>query len=65
VADTKGWLYETLAECINNEFNECRGLEEPVIIKTFDGVTVNDNSLSFESRLFPLIEELCYLLNNF
>lgn len=29
IADTKGWLYETIAECVNNEFNECGTTEEP------------------------------------
>lgn len=63
IADNKGWLYETLAECVNNEFNEYTKIEEPVIVKTFDGSTSNKSNLDFENRLFPLIGELCYLLD--
>lgn len=64
IADTKGWLYETIAESVNNEFNECGETEEPTILKEFNGTAVTDCSLEFESRLFPLIGDLCYLLNN-
>lgn len=64
IADTKGWLYETIAESVNNEFNECGTSEEPTIIKEFNGKPIRDCSLEFENRLFPLIDDLCYLLNN-
>jgi len=63
VATTKGWLYETLADCINNEFNEYGEMEEPVIEKRFDGTTLTVDSLAFEDKLFTLMDELCYLLN--
>jgi len=64
IADANGWLYETLAESVNNEFNEYRTTEEPTVVKTFSGANVTDCNLDFENRLFPLIGELCYLLNN-
>lgn len=64
IADSKGWLYETLVESVNNEFNEYTKIEEPAIVKTFDGSTNNNCNLDFESRLFPLIGDLCYLLDN-
>lgn len=62
-ADTTGWLYTTLAECVNNEFNECTDIQEPVLHRTFDGQQ-QDGSLDFECRLFRLINGLCELLND-
>ena len=64
IADAKGWLYETVAESVNNEFNECGATEEPTVLKKFNGTTITDCSLEFENRLFPLIGDLCCLLNN-
>lgn len=64
IADAKGWLYETIAESVNNEFNECGETEEPTVLKKFNGTAITDCSLEFENRLFPLIGDLCYLLNN-
>lgn len=64
IADTKGWLYETVAESVNNEFNECGTTEEPTVLKKFNGTAITDFSLEFENRLFPLIGDLCFLLNN-
>lgn len=62
-AETKGWLYHTLAECVNSEFNECRAMQEPVLTRIFDGRAQEADSLDFECRLFSLLDELCYLLN--
>ena len=64
IADAKGWLYETVAESVNNEFNECGETEEPTLLKKFNGTAITDCSLEFENRLFPLIGDLCYLLNS-
>jgi hypothetical protein len=64
IANTKGWLFENLADCINNEFNEYSEMEEPVIQKQFDGKSKLAGNLDFENRLFSLIDELCYLLCN-
>jgi len=64
VADTKGWLYESLADCINNEFNEYGEMEEPTLEKRFDGESPVAGSLNFEDRLFTLMGDLCYLLSN-
>jgi hypothetical protein len=65
IADANGWLYETLAESVNNEFNECDATEEPTVFKRFDGTSDTNDNLEFESRLFPLIGDLCYLLTNY
>jgi len=65
ISDTKGWLYESIEESINNEFNEYGAMDEPTIIKCFDGEELTENSLDFESRLFALLDELCDLLHNY
>ena len=64
-AEAKGLLFQTLFETVNSEFQECTTMEEPIVIKTFDGSNITNNNLDFENRLFPLIEELIYILNNF
>lgn len=64
-SEAKGVIFQTLFETVNSEFNECTVIEEPIIIKKFDGSNISDQNLDFENRLFPLIEELIYILNNF
>lgn len=65
ISNTKGWLYESIEESINNEFNEYGAMDEPTILKCFDGRELTENSLDFESRLFALLDELCGLLYNY
>jgi hypothetical protein len=65
ISDTKGWLYESIEESINNEFNEYAQMDEPTILKCFDGTDTADSSLDFESRLFALLDNLCELLYNY
>ena len=65
VACTEGWLYNQLEQTINSEFGECNAMQEPVIRRCFNGQEQQNDSLDFECRLFPLINELCYLLNNY
>ncbi|WP_312768674.1 hypothetical protein [Epilithonimonas sp.] len=65
ISDTKGWLYESLTESINNEFNEYGVMEEPTINKVFDGSKISVGNLDFENRLFELLDDLSYLLNNY
>lgn len=64
VASTDGWLYERVEEAVNIDFNECSQMQEPVLQRCFDGHPQSPDSLGYECRLFPLINELCYLLNN-
>lgn len=64
-ADDKGWLSQNLTDCINNEFNEYGQMEEPTIRKMFGKNPVKQGSLDFESRLFPVLDKLCFLLNNY
>jgi hypothetical protein len=65
IADTTGWLYERLADSINNEFNEYGAMEEPTICKCFDGSNIKQTNLDFENRLFALLNELCTLLYDY
>lgn len=65
ISDTKGWLYESIEESINNEFNEYGTMDEPTIIKCFDGRELTENNLDFESRLFALLDDMCALLYNY
>ena len=62
IADTKGWLYESLSDTINNEFNEYGAMEEPTISKRFDGSDIPISNLDFENRLFDLLNDLSGLL---
>ncbi|QRY55525.1 hypothetical protein [Sphingobacterium siyangense] len=65
IAETRGWLYETINDSINNEFNEYGGMDSPVIRTKFDGSEITRQSLDFETRLFRLLEDLCTLLNDY
>lgn len=65
IADTKGWLYESLTDSINNEFNEYGTMEEPTICKVFDGSKITQGNLDFEDRMFALLDDLCSLLFNY
>lgn len=65
VADTKGWLYESLSDSINNEFNEYGTMAEPTICKHFDGSKITATNLDFENRLFPILNDLCGLLDEY
>ncbi|GEM52756.1 hypothetical protein EB1_25460 [Empedobacter brevis NBRC 14943 = ATCC 43319] len=64
-ADTEGWLYDSMKDCINNEFNECGAIDEPTIYKAIDGSRIAGNDFDFEKRLFVLLDELCSLLYEF
>lgn len=65
ISHTKGWLYENLAESINNEFNEYAEMQEPTICKRFDKKVVTKNTLDFENGLFALLDDMCSLLYNY
>lgn len=65
ISHTRGWLYENIAESINNEFNEHGEMEEPTICKYFDGRNITQTNLDFESRLFVLLDDICSLLYNY
>ena len=62
IADTRGWLYESLSDTINNEFNEYGAMAEPTISKRFDGSEIPTANLDFENRLFGLLNDLSGIL---
>lgn len=64
-ADATGLLFDNLFQSVNNELQEYGQMEEPVIIKHFNGSDVNQNTLEFENQIFDLITELIDLMNNF
>lgn len=63
--DTKGWLYESMEQSINSEFNEYGSMDEPAVVKRFDGDELQSSSLDFENRLFALLDGLCEMLHNY
>ena len=64
-AEAKGLMFQTLFEAVNSDLQEYATMQEPMVIKKFDGSNITNNNLDFENRLFPLIEELIYILNCF
>ena len=64
-SEAKGLLFQTLFEAVNSDLQEYATMQEPRVIKKFDGSNITNNNLDFENRLFPLIEELTCILNNF
>lgn len=65
ISNTTGWLYESIVDSINNEFNEYAQMDEPTIIKSFDGTAISGLNIEFENRLFCLLDDLCELLYNY
>ncbi|WP_297333433.1 hypothetical protein [Flavobacterium sp.] len=65
VACTDGWLYDNVQQSVNAYFNESVSKQEPVLKRYFDGQPQEIDNLDFECRLFPLLNELCYLLNSY
>lgn len=63
-ADDKGWVYQNLIDCVNNEFNEYAELQEPMIFKAFNGNDITKNNLDFENRLFEILIQLSTLLGS-
>ncbi|MBN9294264.1 MAG: hypothetical protein J0G96_09820 [Flavobacteriia bacterium] len=63
-ADSTGWLTDNLIETVNTELQEYGQMEEPIIIKRFDGGDISANTLEFENRLLPMLDKLAYILNN-
>ena len=65
VADTKGGLYDTLVDCVNNNFNEYGEVEEPTLYKRFDGGTITADTFDFEARLFAVLSDLGRVLYDY
>ena len=62
-ADHKGWLNETLIESVNTDIQEYGQMEEPIVLKQFDGRDITANNLCFENRLFQLLHNLSDILH--
>ena len=62
-ADGKGWLNENLEQCVNTDLQEYGQMEEPIILKQFDGRDITANNLCFENRLFQLLHNLSDILH--
>lgn len=65
IAGSEGQLYDNIARIVNDEFNEYSEMEEPTLLQIYDNENQPSNKgLDFEYRLFPLLNDLCTLLNN-
>ena len=64
-ADDRGWVYDHIIDCVNNEFNEYGDIQEPIIYKVFNGEKVSDNTLDFEMEVFEILHNLTGLLDDF
>jgi len=65
VAKKSGWLAEETCNSVNEILNESSGTEAPVRTEIYEPETQNYGTmLQFEYRLFPLIINLCDLLDN-
>lgn len=64
IAENEGMLFTNISRAINDEFNECSEIEEPTLLQIFDSENRHlKEKLDFEYRLFPLLIDLCTLLN--
>lgn len=64
VAKTSGWVAEETCNSVNDVLNECSGMETPVRTAIYEPENQYDGTmLQFEYRLFPLIINLCDLLD--
>jgi len=64
-ASSKGTLSDILIDSVNVDLQESCLIEEPTIYIPFDETGLGGETLDFEKRLFPLMEDLIYLLNNY
>ncbi|WP_163407162.1 hypothetical protein [Flavobacterium ajazii] len=64
IADNEGVLYENIERAVNDEFNECCEMQQPAVFRIYDKENnPSQAGLDFEYRIFPLINDLCTLLN--
>ncbi|EJL62799.1 hypothetical protein [Flavobacterium sp. CF136] len=64
IADNQGILYDNIERAVNDEFNECSEMEQPVLLQVYDNENIPyKEGLDFEYKIFPLINDLCTLLN--
>ena len=65
IANTEGWVYNSLSQSVNDIFNECGEMEEPTVEQLYTSrMKKVPDDLGFEQQLFPLIIRLCEYLND-
>lgn len=64
VANNTSVLSDQLTELVNGEFSQYTEVQEPTVFKHFNSKQKFEN-LEFETHIFPLINELIYLLNHY
>lgn len=64
MSDCDGTLHENIIRVVNDEFNECSEIEEPTLLQCYDAEAhPSKTGLDFEYLIFPMINDLCTLLN--
>lgn len=64
-ADNRGIIFNDLFRFVNDQIADYCALEEPTIFIPMDGREIEGNNLDFEERLFALIEDLIFQLDEF
>ena len=64
IADTESSLYDSIQQNIDAELNEKMYWQEHTLVSLYDkNYTPNADNLDYETQLFELLDDLCYLLN--
>ena len=65
IADTQSSLYDSIQMNIDSELNEKLYWQEHTLFLPYDqNFKAGSDSLDYENRLFKLLDQLCYLLND-
>jgi len=65
IGTADGGIYDMLLDMVNNEFAENRTLQQPEIVKIFDGRSLSNRDFTYENAAFKLLEDVCVILNNY
>ncbi|MCS4165150.1 hypothetical protein [Sphingobacterium sp. BIGb0116] len=65
IGTADGGIYDMLLDMVNNEFAENRTLQQPEIVKIFDGRPLSNRDFTYENAAFKLLEDVCVILNNY
>lgn len=64
IADTESSLYDSIQQNVDAELNEKMYWQEHTLVSLYDeNYSPASDSLDYENRLFKLLDDLCYLLN--
>jgi len=64
-AKSTGRLADEVIEMVNYDLQEYSYIDEPVIYLPINGRSLKGENFDFEKRLFPLFDELTFLLDNY